>query len=492
MLALVRHTAVLVAIAVAVAARASGVLAQAPTRAAEGLRDTLVLPDDPDAYALLEQMVIEGNRKTRRPIVLRETGLALGDTVRLADLDEVLERTQRLLINTGLFSEAEVLVSDLDPGGQRLRLRVVVREKWYIYPSVGVDLADRNFNIWWTEQNRDLSRLNFAAALRHRNITGRADRLVLQVQTGYTRKTELIYRIPYIDRAKVLGLEIGALVDRNREWQSRTVGGEQRFYGNDTTAVLRRRRFRVGISARPGIYLSHLLAVEWQVARADSALALEVSPDFFGDGRTRQAYRGLFYQLTFDNRDLRAFPLRGNLLRFRAHKLGLGAGDDVNRLNVSLAYARYQPLGARLNLAVEAKAKTDVQRARVPYFNRESLGFGDDFLRGYQFYVVDGLDFAFAKTTLRARVFEGDVRVPYAPVKVLNQVPLRVFVGVHGDVGGMRDPFDAPGNVLANRTLVGYGVGLYANAFYGQVISVEYTRNDLGEWGWFVGFDMGL
>ena len=472
----------------------AAVLAQAPTRVASALRDSLVLPTGPDAYAVVEQITVEGNRKTRRPIVLRETGLAVGDTIRLDDLEETLVTTQRLLINTRLFSEVEVLVADLDPGAHRIALRTVVRERFYVYPSVGVDLADRNFNVWWTEQNRDLSRVNFAAALRHRNITGRADRLTLRLQTGYTRKAELSYSIPYIDRAKVLGLEVSALVDRNREWQSRTVDAEQRFYGNDTTAVLRRQRLRVGLSARPGNFLRHFLALEWQTARADSVLATVVNPEFFGDGAVRQDYHGLYYQLVYDTRDLRAFPLSGGRLSFRAHKLGLTARDDLNRLNVSLSYAHFQPLGrdSVFNLAVVAKAKTDIQRDPVPYFSRESFGFGDDVLRGYQFYVVDGLDFAFAKTTLRAKVFDRVIRPPYSPIKLLDAVPLRVFVGVHGDVGAMRDPFDQKGNVLANRLLGSYGVGMYANAWYGQVFSVELTRNDLGEWGWFVGFDMGL
>ena len=469
-------------------------LGQSPTRVASALRDSIVLPTSPDAYAVVAQITVEGNRKTRRPIVLRESGIAVGDTVRLADLDEVLARTQRLLINTALFSEAEVLVSDLDPEAHRITLRAVVRERWYVYPSVGVDLADRNFNVWWTEQDRDLSRVNFAAALRHRNITGRADRLTARIQTGYTRKAEIKYAIPYIDREKVLGLEVGALVDRNREWQSRTVAAEQRFFGNDSTAILRRRRFRLELSARPGVYVKHLLAVERQVARADSTLATEINPDFFGGGRRRQEYYGLLYELRYDTRDLRAFPLSGARLLFRAHKLGLTERDDLNRLNLSLSYAHFQPLGrdSVFNLAVVAKAKTDLSRDPVPYFSRESFGFGEDYLRGYQFYVVDGLDYAYAKTTLRAKVFDKTVRVPQSPVKLFEKVPLRVFVGVHGDVGGMRDPHESPGNLLANRVLTSYGVGLYGNAWYGQAFSIEASRNDLGEWGFFLGFDMGL
>ncbi len=341
----------------------------------------LTLRWDSLAYAVVTQVLVEGNRKTRRPIVLREMGLRLGDTILLSALDEALARQRRLLLNTGLFSEAEVLVTTLDPEARTLILRAVVREKWYTYPSVAVELADRNFNVWWNDQNRDLSRINFGAALRHRNFTGRADRLVIGVQSGYTRKAEITYNVPYVDRAKLVGIEFNALVDRNREWNARTIDGVQDFFGNDTMAVLRRRRVRVGLSLRPGIYVTHLFGAERQVTRADSVLATEYNPNFLGDGRRRQAYFGFYYQFTFDHRDIRPFPLDGTFVRFRMSKRGLSRFDDISRLDVSAEYAHYQPLGERLNLAVNLKVKTDIQRDPVPYYNRESLGFGQDFLR---------------------------------------------------------------------------------------------------------------
>ncbi len=475
-----------------------GVLAKAQTSRPLPLptfdppQDSLLLPADSNGYVVVTQVVVEGNRKTRRPIIVREMGLREGDTVRVAELDGEIERQRRLLLNTGLFSEAEVLVTELNPRTHELVLRAVVREKWYLYPAVSVDLADRNFNVWWTEQNHDLSRVNFGAKLRHRNITGRADKLTFGIQSGYTRKAEITYSIPYIDRAKLVGLDLSALADRNREWNFRTVDAVQDFYSNDTSSVLNRRRIRVGISLRPGLYATHNFSVERQVTRADSILATEINPDFLGDGRRRQAYYGLLYQFTYDKRDVRPFPLNGDYLKFKLYKRGLRAADDLNRLDVSLQYARYQPLGRRLNLAVETKVKVDVQRDPVPYYSRESLGFGRDFLRGYQYYVIDGLDYAFAKTTLRARVFDQVVKVPASPIRLFKEVPLKVYVGVHGDVGGVRDPSDAVGNVLANRVLGSYGFGLYGNAFYGQVLSVEFSRNDLREWGWYIGFTTGF
>ena len=462
------------------------------------LRDTVpAAPPDTSAfgagdYAIVGEITVEGNRKTRREIVAREMSLRPGDTLWLEQLDATFLRQRQLLLNTGLFSQAELRLDALDTAVHTTGVRAIVRERWYLYPSASVDLADRNFNVWWTEQNADLGRVNVGFKVRHRNFSGRADRLALSVQSGYTSKAEAVYTVPYVDRARVIGLEMGYLVDRNREWAFRTVGGIQTFYGSDTAAVLRRRRYRIGITLRPGIYVNHLLQFERQVTRADSALALEGNPDFFGDGRLRQGFSGLLYQVTYDRRDVRRFPLAGAYARFGLHKRGLGAGDDLNRLDTWLSVARYQPLGSSaFNLALEGKAKVDVVRTPVPYFSRVSLGFGDDFLRGYQFYVVDGLDYAFAKATLRARVFDQSLRMPFLPLKMMQVVPVRVFAGVHYDVGGARDPFDTPGNVLANRVLSGYGVGLYANAWYGQVFVLEYSRNEFGDWGWYLGFSLG-
>jgi len=102
---------------------------------------------EPGAYAIVEDIVIEGNRKTRRSIVLREMSLRAGDTLWLDQLEDVLEEQRRILLNTNLFAEAQLLVSTLDLKHKETILRAVVRERWYVYPAFDIDLADRNFNV---------------------------------------------------------------------------------------------------------------------------------------------------------------------------------------------------------------------------------------------------------------------------------------------------------------------------------------------------------
>ena len=301
------------------------------------------------------------------------------------------------------------------------------------------------------------------------------------------------YEIPYIDKAKVLGLELAVLLDQNREWNTSTEDGILQFYRIDTANVLERRRYRVGLVMRPKIQVSHGLRLERQTNVIDESLAEEVNPNFFGDRKTRQQFWGLQYRLEYDKRDVRPYPLEGDLTIFKLEKLGLTRQDDLNRLNISLQHNHYQPLVEdRLNLMTIAKVKVDVERDQIPFFNRESLGFNENFLRGYQYYVVDGLDYAFLKNTLRGKVLETRIRIPFIPYKRFSDIPMRVFLGIHGDVGTMRDPFNSSGNVLANRWLSSYGVGAYAVLWYGKVARFEATRNDLGEWGGYFSYSLAF
>ena len=455
-------------------------------RLAEGGIDEVAVAD----------IVVEGNRKTRRAVLLREMSLAAGDTIPLERLGQTLELQRRLLLNTNLFSECAVVLGHVDEAAATVTVRAVVRERWYVYPGVTFDLADRNFNVWWTEQNRSLDRVNYGIKLRHSNVTGRADRLTFFAQAGYTRRLELRYENPYINRAKTLGMRLGVLTNRNREWRALTADGRPEFLDLDSTTLLRRRRYRAALTYRPGLFSTHELRVERGDSRVDTMLSAEVNPNYFGDARRRQQYWGLRYRFVRDRRDVRPFPLMGDFFDLTIEKLGIG-NEDVDRLNISSRYVRFFPLGrggreARFNLAVDAGVKTDIERSLAPYFNLRGLGYDEAFLRGYQYYVVDGLDYVYLKSTLRARVLSTTLDIPKAPVRRLQSIPFALYLGAHGDVGGANDPFNTKGNILANRTLTSYGVGAYAVFYYGRTLRLELSRNDLDEWGAFVSYSLGF
>lgn len=82
-----------------------------------------------------------------------------------------------------------------------------MQEAWYIFPVPIFEWIDRNFNVWWVEQHRDLDRINLGIDFTHINLAGRRDRLNFQAKYGYVRQYGLKYAFPYLNKAKTLGLD---------------------------------------------------------------------------------------------------------------------------------------------------------------------------------------------------------------------------------------------------------------------------------------------
>ncbi len=56
----------------------------------------------------------------------------------------------------------------------------------------------------------------------------------------------------------------------------------------------------------------------------------------------------------------------------------------------------------------------------LPYAASRALGYSDDYLRGLEYYVVDGTAFFILKNTLRRELLNFKVRLPVVPKKFSN------------------------------------------------------------------------
>ncbi|MGI9542768.1 MAG: POTRA domain-containing protein, partial [Cyclobacteriaceae bacterium] len=174
-----------------------GVSAQSPTLADSSTSRTLQLvnpfPIDSAQAQLvkIDKIFLLGNKKTKDHIILRELNVKVGDLINRSDLDLTLERDREKIINTRLFLDAKISVISLSE--RVVDIVVQVSERWYIFPIPIFQLADRNFNEWWVNQNRDLSRVNYGMKFYHRNFRGRGERLKLTAQFGFTKVFGMSY-----------------------------------------------------------------------------------------------------------------------------------------------------------------------------------------------------------------------------------------------------------------------------------------------------------
>ncbi len=443
-------------------------------------------------WVILDGIDVTGNVKTNREVVLRELPFRIGDTLLLDMLPERLLEGEQAVMNTGLFSTAAITYQNWKGSEQRMVLRVEVTEGWYIYPVPLFELADRNFNVWWTEQNRSLQRINFGLAFLHLNFTGWRDKLSLKVKYGYTRNYSFSYSYPYLNRQRTLGISTDFGYRRNREVNYLSNGNRQEFYRDEDKFVYTRLGGALGLHWRPRQYASHNVYLGYHRNHIDSVIARELNPDFFLHGREYQRFFDLTYSFDYDKRDIRAYAWKGYRIGGKLQKDGLGIYGDRNGLTAEFWYEKYLPLGSRWSLATQARAKYSLIRKRQPFNDYQAFGFGQNTLPGYEYYVIDGQDMALLKSSMRFRFFDGKITFGRYLPESFRKMPLRMAFALHGGTAYVADPFTGSRSVLANRLLGSVGVGLDIVLYYDKVFQVQYSMNHLGERGLYLSFDSNL
>ncbi len=444
-------------------------------------------------YVYVDSITIKGNHSTKASIILREMTFGAGDTIKLEELPQKLERSELFIMNTGLFNCASITYKNWEGATNKVHLLVDVDEAWYIYPVPVFDLADRNFNVWWVEQGRSLDRLNFGADFSHLNITGHMDRLKLSVKYGYTRKYAVGYRLPYFNKAQTLGFSAEAAFLQNREVNYITLENKQVFYRDDNEFLYQRFRADVELNFRPRIKSFHDFAFGYRQNRVAPEIASELNPDFLGEGRTLQRYFLLAYRYTYDNRDVRPYPWKGSHFYSVLQKDGFGIFSDRNALTAYSGYSRFLPIGEKSSLAIETHAKLSLIRAPQPYNDNRAIGFGAIYLHGYEYYIMDGLDYAILRSSMRFGLFDLELHFGRTmPIQAFRNMPIRFNLALNNDFGYARNPAARQFNPLNNRVLWGGGIGLDIILYYDKVIRIEYSINDLLEKGLFLHLNMNI
>ncbi|WP_291910759.1 POTRA domain-containing protein [Chitinophaga sp. CB10] len=434
---------------------------------------------DNQGYLIVRNVIVTGNKKTRTTIILRELSTVPGDTIYLKDLAETLEERRKQLLNTSLFLNVTANIKNWD--GDYADVVFDVWERWYTFAFPIFKLADRNFNQWWVEKNHSLSRVNVGIKGTQGNLTGRNDELNAGIQVGYTQRISFQYAVPYIDKRYRHGLGIAFAYSRNREVNDSTDFNKQLFFRQDNFV---RQLYNVGLtySYRPGINTRHKVILAYNYEKVADSVAI-LNPDYLGGGRTRINYLDLMYRMEYVKADSWQYPLKGLRVTGEIGKRGFAGLNDINDFHIRLNVAKYWQLAPKTFLAAGLRSMAKFG-AEQPYINRQAMGYGDDYLRGLEYFVVDGTSFAIVKSTLRQEVVSTRFRLPVVPKK-FSSVPLRIFLKAYGDSGYSYSKF--PGNgELNNRMLYSGGFGLDIVSFYDTCLRIEYSFNQLGQKGLFL------
>lgn len=435
----------------------------------------------------VETITIVGNKRTKEKIVLREVDFRVGTRIQQSQLADRLKENERLILRTGLFTDAHINVTEWNTDTDKVSVEIEVTETPKIIPFPKFELADRNFNVWWNEYNASLKRVNYGGQLILLNAWGYGERFKINAQGGYTPRFELSALLPFIGYSQAVRLEVDISYSQNREISMYTFDNKQTFLEKDGSTIFRRQAYAVGALIRQDIYTHHTLRLGWNNNWIDSVFTAEVNPDFFLDGRTRQRYIFFEYQLDLEYRDLPVLPSKGWRAYAKFRKLGFGTTNDVSATYINPLFEINFPITDKLSVGTTLSGQIALERQKQPFFNYRGLGYDDFFVRGYELYVVDALDYFLSRNQVRYRVFSTVVNwKKIMPVKSLRIMPLQIYVAGHYDLGYANDPFYFDNNSFTNRWLYGGGLALNFLFFNTYAIQVEWSVNHLGEKGIFL------
>ncbi len=439
--------------------------------------DTSIIKDTLGQGFVVRSIVLEGNKRTRAPIILRELTFREGDSVLIKNFPEKFEEAENRLMNTRLFHEVHISVLKFDM--YNVDIRVAVDERNYIWPFPHLKPVDRNLSQWLFKEKMNLSRVDYGVKLHLDNITGNNDKLRFYFITGYTRQLQLSYHRPYIDKNLKWGLNFDIALGKNHEINYNTVNDKQVFLKLRDKAFARN-FFKGSVEAtyRPAFYTWHTFGFGYNNLRVHDSV-LKLNPNYFKVPGNEISFPEFYYRLLHRDFDYNPYPTEGHAAEFMILQQGLG--KDVNVTQLVLKGVKYWPLTEKMFYSLGATGTIKVP-FKQPYYSMQLLGYSDFTMRGYEYYVVDGVAGGLVNATLAHQITNFKIHIPGTRWLTPRLIPLKIYAKIYGNAGYSYNP--NPGNNrLANKMLYGGGFGFDVVTMYDFNLRIDFSFNQLGEKG---------
>lgn len=429
---------------------------------------------------MVGDIVLTGNKKTKEAIILREIPFKTGEQLTLEALVKKFETARSQLMNTALFNAVIVAAENIE--GTRINVVVDVNERWFLFPVPYFKPVDRNLNQWLVEQKADLGRVNYGLKFRYNNATGRNDKIRVSLVSGYTKQYSFSYERPYIDKKLMWGMKLSFATGKNREINYNTINDKQVFVKDGDRYIRSFTNASLDLTYRKAIRTRHSFGISYSSEQITDTI-VKLNPTFFKTGHNSISFPSVYYSLSYFDLDYIPYPTKGYAAQASISKSGFNNIINVWQLNVKgLAV---WPFSSKTYFSLNGYGGIKLP-FKQPYFNQRFLGYGDIFMQGYEYFVIDGVAGGYLKTTLTRELLNFNIKTPAGKKgKEQQKIPVRIFGKVYGNAGYVHNP--EPGeNSLSNKMLYSGGFGIDILTFYDVTFKLEWTFNSLGQNGLFL------
>lgn len=454
----------------------------APSFQSENFTDTL-------SRLHVRKIIISGNKKTKEYIILREMALKPGDSIVIAKMVKTLEKDRQHIYNTTLF--VEVVVEPVIINAFDVDINVSVKERWYIFPLPEVKFVDGNLNKWLAHYKGDLRRINYGVKFLHNNLTGRKDQLSIHLLNGYTKTISFTYRAPYANPSLTSGFLIGGGYIKSHEVPYKTSYNNEFIYFKRDHFVKNEWNIQLGYSIRKGLKISHLFNLNYTNIRIDDSITTsKYNTAYFNKPVSKIGYIDFYYTLRYIDVNNVLYPLTGVAGSVGITKRGLGFSGGVNSFSFDAEYNKYWSLGKKWYASTQLQGNIKLPFKQA-FINQQAMGYLNNYVRGFDYELVDGVAYAISKFNLKKEIFNFNINTIFKKSKTLNKIPFRIYAKTFADMGYCYNREDFVSR-LNNKFLASAGLGLDIVTFYDIQIRIEYSVNQLGQKGLFLHNEKGF
>lgn len=375
------------------------------------------------------------------------------------------------LKSSDLFNDIQIGIESLEDG---IILQIGIWERFPIIPEGSLSFADRNINVWMKEKNFALNRVNIGLGAVHHNFLGTLQNLGVFVQVGYTPQLKLKYFNPYIDAQKKhgLGLELSYAV--NKELAVETKDFKQVFYKNNDQVLWTNQSLALIYQYKP----AHKFQLEANLSldrNIYDASIFEHYPRFLRAHKTEQWSLIPSFSLRYNEVDYWNYPLKG----WRAvvgSSLHIPLNGQDFYFPIHQQFDFYLPLSKKWYYALIQRSKFNIIQA--PYYvYQNNLGYDYHYLRGLESYVLDGKGFILLRQNIKYELLDWEYHLGW---KYFEKIPLKLYPKFYVDLGYYIPNQHYSTQIMTNRQLYSFGIGLDILTLYALKFRIEYSFNNLG------------
>jgi outer membrane protein assembly factor BamA len=464
------------------------------------LSNFLSWSQDTTDFLKIRTIYIEGNKKTKPFVILREMTVHEGDSFPTKDMGVVLLQNRLNIFNIKLFNEVNVNLKNWE--GDSLDLVISVKERWVILPVPIIAFADRNVAEWWRQYKHDFKRLQYGAQLNWDNLSGRNDRLYFAMSFGFAQRLDVGYTIPQFNRKKEqVGFSVLFNMSRSKRIAFNTLDDKLAFMDLGTSWQLQKIEIAPRISFRKKIYNTHFFRIGYGISTISDSV-YKANPNYFLDGAQSQQYFKIGYDFVSDYRNIRTYPTDGWYFAFNFTNYGLGF-MKTRMTTTGAQFSKYFLWKRYPRFSTAAMVKWQFSwPLRQPYNLQyvKSFGYEENAIRGYEINVMDGQHFLLVKNEYRFRVFDFQLRklkkLQARNSAFLNTslafLPFNLYLTSYFDAGYVWDRYFDESNQFRNKWQFGFGVGVNLVTFNERSLRLEYSSTRYLEHGFYIHFAQPL